>query len=73
MTKKITAYQNSGVLIDAIDASGKSITYYRFIDEIWHVDYGENIWTPYFDANGLNTRRVCQRTYMVSQFSTLPN
>jgi hypothetical protein len=40
---KSVAYQNSCVRINAIDTSGKNITYYGFIEEIWELDYGENI------------------------------
>jgi hypothetical protein len=45
---KSDAYQNSGVRIDAIDKSGNNITYYGFIEEIWELDYGENIRFPVF-------------------------
>jgi hypothetical protein len=45
---KSVAYQNSGVRIDAIDKSGNNITYYRFIEDIWELDYGENIRFPVF-------------------------
>jgi hypothetical protein len=45
---KSVAYQNSGVRIDAIDKSGSNITYYGFIEEIWELDYGENIRFPVF-------------------------
>jgi hypothetical protein len=40
---KSVAYQNSGVHIDAIDKFENNITYCRFIEEIWELDYGENI------------------------------
>jgi hypothetical protein len=45
---KSVTYQNSGVCIDAIDKSGNNITYYGFIEEIWELDYGENIRFPVF-------------------------
>jgi hypothetical protein len=45
---KSVAYQNSGVRIDAIDKSGNNISYYGFIEEIWELDYGENIRFPMF-------------------------
>jgi hypothetical protein len=45
---KSVAYQSSGVHIDAIDKSGNNITYYEFIEEIWELDYRENIRFPMF-------------------------
>jgi hypothetical protein len=45
---KSVAYQNGDVRIDAIDKSGNNITYYGFIEEIWELDYGENIRFPVF-------------------------
>jgi hypothetical protein len=47
---KSVTYQNSGVRIDAIDKSGNIITYSEFIEEIWKLDYGENIWFPMFQC-----------------------
>ena len=33
-----------------IDTSRKNITYYGFIEEIWELDYGENIRIPVFQC-----------------------
>jgi hypothetical protein len=33
-----------------IDKSGNNITYYGFIEEIWELDYGENIRFPMFQC-----------------------
>jgi hypothetical protein len=45
---KSVAYQNSGVRIYATDKSRNNIIYYGFIEEIWELDYRENIRFPVF-------------------------
>jgi hypothetical protein len=35
--------QNSGVRIDAYDCDGSRETYYGFIEEIWELEYRENL------------------------------
>jgi hypothetical protein len=35
--------QNSSVQIDAYDCEGKRETYYGFIEEIWELEYQENL------------------------------
>ena len=40
--------QNSGVRIDAYDCDGNKETYYGFIEEIWELEYGENLKVPLF-------------------------
>jgi hypothetical protein len=53
--------QNSGVRTDAYDYDGNRETYYRFIDEIWELEYKENLKVPLFHCqwikvpNGVKT------------------
>jgi hypothetical protein len=69
------AYQNSGVRIDAIDISGKDITYYCFVEEIWELEYGENILFPLFwcqcvkHPNGVIDDNYGSRFHSFSLFS----
>jgi hypothetical protein len=41
-----SAAQNSGVRVEAFDASGEKKSYYRIIQDIWELDYGLNIQIP---------------------------
>jgi hypothetical protein len=43
---KKSATQNSGVRVEAFDASGEKKSYYRIIQDIWELDYGLNIQIP---------------------------
>jgi hypothetical protein len=40
--------QNSGVRTDAYDCDGNRETYYGFIEEIWELEYRENLKVPLF-------------------------
>jgi hypothetical protein len=40
--------QNSGVRTDAYDSDGNRETYYGFIEEIWELEYRENLKVPLF-------------------------
>ena len=40
--------QNSGVCIDAYDRASNKETYYEFIEEIWELQYGEQLKVPLF-------------------------
>jgi hypothetical protein len=40
--------QNSGVRTDAYDCDGNRETYYVFIEEIWELEYRENLKVPLF-------------------------
>ena len=41
-----SAAQNSGVRVEAFDASGEKKSYYRIIQDIWELDYDLNILFP---------------------------
>jgi hypothetical protein len=45
---KKSTNQNSGVRFDATDDNGQKDTYYRYIEEIWELDYGPNFKIPLF-------------------------
>jgi hypothetical protein len=53
--------QNSGVQTDAYDCDGNRKTYYEFIEEIWELEYRENLKVPLFHCqwiklhNGVKT------------------
>jgi hypothetical protein len=53
--------QNSGVRTDAYDSDGNRETYYGFIEEIWELEYRENLKVPLFHcqwirlSNGVKT------------------
>jgi hypothetical protein len=55
--------QNSGVRTDAYDYDGKRETYYGFIEEIWELEYSENLKVPLFRCqwirlpNGVKTNK----------------
>jgi hypothetical protein len=40
--------QNSGVRTDAYDCDGNRETYYGFIEDIWELEYRENLKVPLF-------------------------
>jgi hypothetical protein len=40
--------QNNGVRIDAYECDGNMETYYRFIEEIWELEYREILKVPLF-------------------------
>jgi hypothetical protein len=41
-------YQNSGVRVDAEDSTWQKSAYYRYIEEIWEVNYGMSLQIPVF-------------------------
>jgi hypothetical protein len=45
---KKSTNQNSGVRFDATDDNGQTDTYYRYIEEIWELDYGPIFKIPLF-------------------------
>jgi hypothetical protein len=45
---KKSTNQNSGVRFDATDDNGQKDTYYRYIEEIWELDYGPTFKIPLF-------------------------
>jgi hypothetical protein len=57
---KKSVAQNSGIRIKAIDPQGLKTTYYRYIQDIWKLDYGLRIRIPVFRCqwikhpNGVN-------------------
>jgi hypothetical protein len=57
---KKSVVQNSSIPIEAIDPQGLKTTYYRYIQDIWELDYSLRIRIPVFrfqwvkDPNGVN-------------------
>nr|ABA98485.1 transposon protein, putative, CACTA, En/Spm sub-class [Oryza sativa Japonica Group] len=55
-----TCTQNSNVRVEAIDEAGEKQSYFRFIEEIWEIDYGHTMQFPIFKCqwvkypNGVN-------------------
>jgi hypothetical protein len=47
---KKSTNQNSGVRFDATDDNGQKETYYRYIEEIWKLDYGPTFKIPLFQC-----------------------
>jgi hypothetical protein len=53
--------QNSGVRTDSYDCDGNRETYYRFIEDIWELEYRENLKVPLFH---------CQRIRLPNRLKT---
>jgi hypothetical protein len=46
--------QNNSVRTDAYDRDGNRETYYGFIEDIWHLEYRENLKVPLFHCQWIN-------------------
>jgi hypothetical protein len=49
--------QNSGIRIKAFDPLGVRTTYYRYIQNIWELDYGARLQIPIFKCNTKKYRK----------------
>jgi hypothetical protein len=45
---KKSVAQNSGIRIKAFDPQGLKTTYYRYIEDIWELHFGERMQMPTF-------------------------
>lgn len=45
---KKSKFQNSGVRVQAFDEDDNLTLYYRYIEKIWELDYGEKLQVPVF-------------------------
>ena len=51
---KKSTNQNSGVLFDAANTNRPKDTYYGYIEEIWELDYGNELKVPLFRCIWVN-------------------